>query len=277
MMTSSAPKPVRENIARAKAYLRRDDLPRSMAAMAAALRELKGTRLIGQARFETEVNVQEYVTELNRHQCIRSFFESQGVLTTPFVSYAKGHEDDLAERLESIGIGLEKDEATRAAKDVAKVAQRKETLLRSGQEKLDAGDAPRGRSFLKRAADEFGHEAGVLTDIGQRLQRAGLLFEAAEMFENAIAAFPKDGHAHAGAVAAYMGLQEYPKAEVAYIRALKQFGNHPKTLINMARMYLAWHKRDDAWTHIQRALQLAPQDAEAIALLAEIEGRKARR
>ncbi len=277
MMTSAAPKPVRENIARAKAYLRRDDLPRSMAAMATALRELKGTRLIGQARFETEVNIHEYVTELNRHQAVRRFFEAQGVLSTPFVTYAKGAESELAERLESIRAGFEKDVAAHAAQHAAKVAHRKETLLRSGQEKLDAGDAPRGRSFLKRAADEFGHEAGVLTDIGQRLQRAGLLFEAAEMFENAIAAFPKDGHAHAGVVAAYMGLQEYPKAEMAYTRALKQFGTHPRTLVNMARMYLAWRKRDEAWTHIQRALQLAPGDAEAKALLAEIEGRGSRR
>lgn len=64
---------------------------------------------------------------------------------------------------------------------------------------------------------------------------------------------------------------------MAYTRALKQFGTHPRTLVNMARMYLAWRKRDEAWTHIQRALQLAPGDAEAKALLAEIEGRGSRR
>ncbi|MEF3007220.1 hypothetical protein V3474_29200, partial [Pseudomonas aeruginosa] len=77
--------------------------------MATALRELKGTRLIGQARFETEVNIHEYVTELNRHQAVRRFFEAQGVLSTPFVTYAKGAETELAERLESIRAGFEKD------------------------------------------------------------------------------------------------------------------------------------------------------------------------
>lgn len=274
MMTGAAPKPVRENIARAKAYLRREDLARSMEAMRNALEALSGTRLVGQPRFETEVSIQEYVNDLNRHQAVRTFFEKRGVVRSPYMTFARGGEKDLADRLETIRLGLVQEEKAKAEHAAEKVAQRRETLLRNGQERLDAGDAPRGRSFLKRAADEFGNEPGVLTDIGQRLQRAGLLFEAAEMFEAAINVFPADSRAHAGVVSAYMNLQEYPKAEEAYTRALRQFGTHPRTLVNMARMYLAWRKRDDAWTHARRALQIDPSNAEAQEIIDMLEGRK---
>lgn len=272
-MLAPAPKNVRENIARAKAYLRREDLPRAMEAMGTALRAYAGTKLIGQARFETEVNVLEFVNDLNRHHLLRQFFEARQVFNGPYVTYARGEENTLAERLETIGAAMTEESTRKEREREAKVGMRREELILGGQAKLDEGDMPRGRSFLKRAADEFGHEPGVLADIGQRLLHKELLFEAAEMFEAAIETFPTESKAYAGSVSCYIKLQEYEKAETIYMKALRQFGAHPRTLINIARLYMLWRKRDKAYEYAKRALGIDPKLKEAQEIMEAASGR----
>lgn len=48
-MLTTAPKEIRENVARATGYLRRDDVERSLLTMAEALRRYAGVRLVRSA------------------------------------------------------------------------------------------------------------------------------------------------------------------------------------------------------------------------------------
>jgi tetratricopeptide (TPR) repeat protein len=266
----TAPKAVRDNIARSRAYLARGYLTRALGAMETALRNYSGTTLIGQARFETEVHIHEFVNDLNRNHAILKFFEKRKVLSGPYVAYAPGDELPLAERLESIRHAMLEEERARAAEQAQKILMRKMELTGNGQARLDAGDLPRGRALLRRVADEWGHEPGVLTDIGQRFLRARLFFEAAELFESALDSFPGEAPAYSGAVAAYMELRDYPRAEIVYLRALRQFGAHPRTMLNLAKLYMEWRKRDKAYEYANRAMQADPSLTEARELLSRL-------
>ena len=269
-MRMTAPKAVRDNIARSRAYLTRGYLTRALEAMETALRAYSGTTLIGQPRFETEVHIHEFVNDLNRNHTVRKFFEQRKVFAGPYVAYAPGEELPLAERLESIRHAMLEEERARAAEQAQKVLMRKMELTGNGQARLDAGDLPRGRALLRRVAEEWGHEPGVLSDIGQRFLRARLFYEAAELFEAALEVFPGEAQAYSGAVAAYMDLREYQKAESVYLRALRQFGSHPRTMLNLAKLYMEWRKRDKAYEYANRAAQADPSLAEARELVARL-------
>ncbi len=269
-MRMTAPKAVRDNIARSRAYLARGYLTRALEAMETALRAYSGTTLIGQPRFETEVHIHEFVNDLNRNHTVRKFFEQRKVFSGPYVSYTPGEELPLAERLESIRHAMLEEERERAAEQAQKVLMRKMELTGNGQARLDAGDLPRGRALLRRVAEEWGHEPGVLSDIGQRFLRARLFYEAAELFEAALDVFPGEAQAYSGAVAAYMDLREYQKAESVYLRALRQFGSHPRTMLNLAKLYMEWRKRDKAYEFANRAAQADPSLAEARELVARL-------
>lgn len=269
-MRMTAPKAARDNISRSRAYLQRGYLTRALEAMETALRAYSGTKLIGQARFETEVHIHEFVNDLNRNHAMRAFFERRNVFSGPYAAYAIGEEIALAERLESIRLAMLEEERAQQADKAERELSRKNELFTSGQARLDAGDLPRGRALLRRIADEWGHEPGILTDIGQRFLRARLFFEAAELFEGALAVFPGEAGAYSGAVAAYMELRDFPKAENVYLRALRQFGAHPRTMLNLAKLYMEWRKRDKAFEFANRAAQADPALTEARELVSRL-------
>lgn len=269
-MRMTAPKIVRDNIARSRAYLGRGYITRALAAMETALRAYADTTLIGQSRFETEVHIHEFINDMNRNHAIRTFFAGRKVSTGPYVAYTPGEEIPLADRLESIRQAMLEEERARDAERAQKILARKIELTAAGQLRLNAGELARGRALLRRVADEYGHEPGVLSDIGQRFLQAQLFFEAAELFETALAAFPSEAQSYSGAVAAYRELREFPKAESVYMRALRQFGAHPRTMLNLAKLYMEWRKRDKAYEYANRAVHADPSLTEARDLLTRL-------
>jgi len=110
----------------------------------------------------------------------------------------------------------------------------------------------------------------VARHIGEMFAAAGLLLEAAEMFKLALEKFPDDGEAWRLAIDAYDSLGEFRKAEMLYLEALKVFGAHPLTYLNMAKFYYKWRKKDAAYEYAQRALGLDPNLAEALEIREKI-------
>ena len=58
--------------------------------------------------------------------------------------------------------------------------------------------------------------------------------------------------------------EAFQKAEALYLDAVRAFGAHPMTYLNIAKFYYKWHKRDDAFEYAERALAMDPNLAEAI-------------
>ena len=89
-------------------------------------------------------------------------------------------------------------------------------------------DYPRGKGVLRRVVEGWGHEEGLVTEIAMIFLEHQRYMEAVELFEQVIEKFPSDSRAYGGAVRCYKELHEFEKCEKVYMKALKQFGAHPK-------------------------------------------------
>ena len=263
MTQLSAPAAVSQNIARAKSLARRDEAVRALDSLIEALQLFEPTKIVGKARYEVEVNILECIGDLNRTPKVKTLLLELTKSPAAAIAYAPGSEKKLLTVLSVLRKGLfETEEAkVRSARD--KLEGRKNMLLEKGTEFLKAGETARGKAVLRQLGDEFGKEPGVLTNIGSLLLEANLQYEAAEFWEQALELFPKESKIYAGLVNCYVTLHEYEKAEQVYIKAIKQFSQHPRTLLNLAKLYLAWNKKDKAFELANRVYKRDAANQEA--------------
>lgn len=252
-MFDTPAKRVRENLARAKRSLSKGEVQKSLVHVQAALKEMITAQIFGRDKFEVEVHLQEFLKEFNGHPEVKKYFSAKGIHVTPYVSFDRGKERDVLAFFEKTHKDMEAGEVEAEEAAANKREHRREELLERGQELLDAGEFPKGKAIFRRMVEEFPDVEGIKTDVGQRLLKAELFFEAGEILEEAVLENPRDSHALAFAVKAYKAAREYPKMEKLYKIALKTFGAHPKTLLHMAEMYLEWKKFDEAYDFAKQA------------------------
>jgi tetratricopeptide (TPR) repeat protein len=263
----TAPASVSQNIARAKSQVKRDEPLRALDALITALELFEPEKIIGKARYEVEVNILECVTDLGRVPKVRDFLTRVTRSDKVGIAYAPGGEKKLLSALTVLRKGLQEADAEKIRQAGEKIEHRKTMLLEKAKASLAGGETPRGKAVLRQLGDEFGHEPGVLALIGSMLLEAKLQYEAVEFLEQALELFPKESKVYADLVNSYTELKEYEKAEAVYLKAIKQFGQHPKTLLNLARLYLLWNKKDQAFEAAGRAAKLDPGNQEARELM----------
>lgn len=267
MSQFTVPQPVSQNIARAKSFIKRDDPIRALDSLITALQLYDPSKLMGKARFEVEVTVEETVTDLNRLPQIRALIEALSHSSKAHLAYTPGQEEKLLQLLGLVRKGVFEAEKEKLNKAEQEKEARRAALEQKGLGYLKAGDTARGKATLRVLADEFGNQPDVLVQVAQWFLDAELFFEAAEFAVQAVEDFPKDGKAYGIATSAYFAAREFEKGEEIYLKAIRQFGNHPKTLLNLAKLYVEWNKRDKAFDAAQLALTLDPGNAEAKAIV----------
>lgn len=252
-MFQTPAKVARENVARASRDLLKGDMPRAVGFCCDALRIMIESTIFGKEKFEVEVHLQDFLKEFNSHSDVKSYFASKNVHATPFVRFNRGGERQLLGQLTEVLNDLRKGEKQAEEDQKQRKAEELRAGLEYGQQLLDSKELPKAKAVLKRLVENCPKEEGLKTDVGGRLLKAGLYFEAGEILEAAIAENPKDSHALAFAVQAYKNAREFGKMEMLYKFALKQYGSHPKTLLHMAEMYIEWHKWDEAYNYAKQA------------------------
>lgn len=259
-----AARAIRENISRAKGYLRRDDLERAIGCAKDALVQKNTAATLGLGRSEVELLFAEFCEDFSRHPKVVTLLEGLGVRVGQFLRYVPGEETLLIKKLTAFQLKKEEIEQKEQQRAENKRARQKDEWLASGRELLAQKNYPRGKVTLRRVAETFGDEPSVARDVGELFAEAGLLAEALEMYTLAIQKFPGDEQAWRLAIVACDTLGEFQKAENLYLEALKLFGAHPLTYLNMAKFYLKWRRKDDAYEYAERALALDPNLAEAL-------------
>ena len=263
MASLTVPTSVRQNISRARSLFRRDEPLRGIDSLITGLELYDPDILLGKARFEAEVLIQESVLDLNQQQKIKDLLAELAKSTTFTVAYAPGEEEALKKILGIIKKALENLEAKEQQEAGDAILARRKTLESKARESLAKGDGPLAKATLRNLGEEFGHEPGVFTQIGQWLMEADYKFEALEFFEHAIETFPKDHRAYKGATTCAMELREADKAVELYTLALRQFGKHPVTLLNLAKAYEMAHNREKAFEYASAASKADPSNKEA--------------
>ena len=250
---AAPPQAIAHSLARAKSLLKRDESIRALEAMIAALDAYEPQKMMGKARFEIEVAVQECVAELNRQPAVRKLFETLARSPKASIPYTPKQEGKLKGVLSIVLKALTESVAAKERNAADDRNKRKEMLQQKGLDYLKNGDLPRGKAALKVLADEYEAEPGVITQVGAWLLEYKLYLDAAEMLERAMGAFPKDSKAYALATQCYKISRDHEKLESVYLRAIRQFGRHPRTLLNLAKLYGEWNKKEKAFTAAQEA------------------------
>lgn len=255
---------LKRNLARAKGSLRKKEYSKAIkeAKLAFAARtDCDG--LVGQKRIEVDFSLQEFCTVFSGNQGILELLERFKIRHRPFITYNRGGAATVISKLDILATRLDDhiDELSKA--ELAKVQESKEKWISKGRACLERGELPLGRSCLRRAADDFGHEQGVLVTLAEMLLDKDLHGDAAEFLERSRKLFPQESRAYTLGVKAHMEQGEWEKAEAIYKKALKIFGNHAITQLNLAKLYVKWNKRDKAWEYARLALEQNPELAEA--------------
>jgi pentatricopeptide repeat protein len=269
-MQMTAPQSVSQNIARAKSLIQRHELPRALDCLLSALDNFEPGSLIGKARFEVEVNIRQCVAEINLNPQIRGLLTEFTHSSKSNIPYTPGEEAALRSVLGVLRKALENMEIAEKQGAQQALKQRKADLIENGQSLLAKGEGVKAKVELRKLAEEFGKEPGVYAQIGNMFVGANLPVDAAEFLELAIENFPKEGQVYGTLVDCYMGVKEYEKAEAVYLKALKNFGSHPRTLVNLAKVYKLLNKRTKAVEAAQSALTMEPGNAEAKAIVDSI-------
>jgi Flp pilus assembly protein TadD, contains TPR repeats len=257
---------IRENVSRAKGYLRRDDLDRAIGCAKDALMQKGKAGTLGHGRSEVDLMFGELCEEINRHPRVVALLESLGVRGGTLLRYGAGQETLLIKKLTALQIKMEDIAKKEVQRVEAKRTAQKIEWLKAGQTLLREKNFPKGKVYLRRVVETFGDEPGLAREVGNMFIEAGLLTEAVEMFVVAIEKAPNDGEAWRLAINTYDTMGEFQKAEGLYLDAIRVFGAHPMTYLNIAKFYYKWHKRDNAYEYAERALSLDPNLAEAIEL-----------
>jgi len=270
MAQLTAPPVVSQNIARAKSLVKRREVARALDCLITALESFTSGNLVGKARYEVEVNIRQCVAEINLNPEVRALLTELASASNASIPYKPGEETALCTVLGVLRKALENMEHAEKQGAQHARAQRKAELLANGQSLLAGGEDLKARVELRRLAAEFGEESGILAQIGGMFANANLPADAVEFLELAVEAFPKEGQTYGTLVDCYMSMREYEKAESVYLKALKQFGPHPRTLVNLAKVYKLSNKRQKAADAALRALTLDPGNAEAQEIVASI-------
>ena len=263
MTQLTAPSVVSQNVARSKSLIQRNEPLRSIECLISALENFTPSTLIGKARYEVEVNIRQCVGEINLNPRVRQLLVEFTRSKNSSIPYSPGSEAKLLAVLGVLRkalINLDEEEKNSAQNALE---QRKAELIASAQKLLAAGEGLKAKVELRRLTTEYGKEQGIFAQAGNMLLQAGMHMDGAEFLEMAIEAFPREGQLYGTLVDCYMGAREYEKAEAVYLKVLKQFGSHPRTLVNLAKLYKLLNKRQKAADMAQRALAQDPTNAEA--------------
>jgi tetratricopeptide (TPR) repeat protein len=256
-------KMVKADVARAKIYLARGDVLKSVEAFSSALSAKASLPMAGKDKSVIEPQMAEYCEEFSNNFQVLEFLQSIDYLEKPFIKFKPGLETKVLNKLAAYKLKrlAVEDEAKRA---VERDRQAKlDELLGKGKELMATGQAAKGRSILKRAAEQFASHPGVLGEVGAVMLEAGYPGDAMEVLHQAMELFPKDPSPYKPYIDACTAMGKNDEAEEAYLNAVKLFGPHPQTYLNMSKFYLAWRKNDLAYDYAQRALGLDSSLTEA--------------
>lgn len=272
-MLNVAPKDLRENIARANGYLRRNEVARALNTMGTALRQFAGIHLMRGPRAELDIQISDFLLALMHHQTMQPLLDPHNTGKPKPIRYQQGKEAALATVLEGLAKIMTSEAEAQIKRATEERLERKKTLIETGTKLLREGQLAKGRAFLKRVAEEFSEDAGIRVQLAKIFIATGRQVEAGEMFEESMEFEPREVAGYTGAVNIWLELREYERAEKVFQAILRTFGGHPNTYGKMAKMYWDWHKRDKAEELAIRALQGDKSQAEALQIMENLKRR----
>lgn len=250
-------------IYRAKNYLGRYEIVKSIDVLLKVLATKSEKPVIGTDKYDIDMLLGDYCSDFNKNPRVAEFLLTVDYGKPQYVSHKSGHEALLINKLAAYRYKVkEREEALRQQARQERLAKC-EALISQGIELLEAKEFPKGRVALKKAAEQFAREPGVLIQVGTAMLQGESAKDASEILRKALEMFPKEQRAYRLLIEAYDAMGKPAEAEGVYLAALKQFGPHPTTYLNMSKFYQKQRKREEALDYARRAYDLDPTLEEA--------------
>jgi pentatricopeptide repeat protein len=227
---------------------------------------------VGAARYEIEVEIDEVLAQCGRNPDTHALLVPPGDDGPVPLKRERGRESDLLALLGGLIARLEIRQAERErAAEQRRTARRDELIVRV-KDSLREGDSLRARVFAHKLLDEFdGERPDLYVEMSRLMIASNMEMEAAELLEEAITRFPRETSLYSTLIGIYADAGRYELAEGVYRLIYRQFGIHPRTMINQARAYYAWGRRLKAIDVLLHALEEFPDLAEARQLLDDMD------
>jgi tetratricopeptide (TPR) repeat protein len=257
----TSPKNVREHIARAKFFLQRKDLLKSLRALGLSLELLASGQIFGRERIEIDVLMEEAVRLVMEQEALKAAFPAG-------LAHKKGKERELSATLDRVANALEAVLGRARKEERRKQLVELDELVLGGQAALDQSQPLEARKLFRRAVDLCGEEPGLYADIGNRFLLAGLLAEAVEYLQKNIELAPGDMRAYPALAQCFDAQGDSEKAEEVLRAALRRFGPVEAMNLRLAKGSLERRNWAEALANAQEALKLNPMNQEAQRLAA---------
>ncbi len=265
----SVPKEIREDLARAKAYLQDDAIIRALELLSSTLRNINSLPHIPSGN-EMDKQINSTLKAISKHPHMQIILQHYVGEKKYSLTYKRGKEKILATVLKEFIKMLQTPdkEADLLAKELED--KRLAELLNKARKAFSKGEIGIAASFLQRAAAEFDTNSTVLNHIGNILARTKQYNAAAKVFQQNIKCAPRNMENYTQAINNFILAEKYSKAERIFTLALRQFGAHPRTYGRMAALYLEWEKYSEAKEFSRMALKLDPEEEYALQVLKKL-------
>lgn len=265
-MSQSTAKSIREDIARARAYAKKNQYLRTLECLANALKNLVVSPIFGAEKFEIHAHLDEALRDLNKMPMIQKLFPDG-------LNYQKGKEKEFYGKLmrlhKKLGEAMEK---ARLAKLRKRLGVLDDNLIKA--EKLVKSDNPlEARKLYRKISEYFQDIDGIDSDIGNRLANFGMYPEAVEYLTKALEVQQNDVRAHNALILCYEGMNETDKAINAIKECMRNVGASENLHLRLARQHLKKRDWSAVYNNASAAIERNPLNAEAKKLLKQAEPR----
>jgi tetratricopeptide (TPR) repeat protein/thiol-disulfide isomerase/thioredoxin len=184
----------------------------------------------------------------------------------------QGYDEDYARYLELDAITLER-RRSRARSDAERAELDRQFAAANfdlGLAMLSSGDQAEAMAYFQRAVAVQSSHVGALTNIGALLARGGQPRQAVDYLQRALDADPESQSARTNLAAALGALERFADAAAQYRVILKAEPDDAQAHAQLARILLEQGDAAAAIDHLQRAVELNPQEFAASVSLAWI-------
>ncbi len=269
----SVPKDLRYDMARAKGYLQKNDVPSALESVSTALRFMSSHHVHSVATVEREINA--LLDSISLQPAMQFLLDPHGSGKPRNITYQYGKEGALVTVLREFAKILRDQNQAREEHQVER--DRLQDLLQKGLSLMEEGQLGTGASFLQRAAREYPHDISTIISIGHALLHYKQYATAAKMYADSLKHHPKQKDFYSRAIHAYAQEENYADAIYVFHRALQQFGRHPRSIAKLAELYLQWEKEEEAELLAKEALEMHPEEELAHKILLVVEDIKDQR
>jgi len=232
---------------------------------ASAVRE--GARIFG--RVPMIKNEQDELVALLRSACEYLSYDKEISRLFPLsIEYESGQEAALVATMSQLIEALEQVNMEEA---VARHEAYQKAQLEKGHNELECGAVDDARRTLGQLCQDYQGEVELLLNIGEEFIQANLFEDAVKYLERAISLAPGNTHLLNRLGMARRKLGAFVESEKVYLEALELAEPDQNLLFNIGRLYLDWGRWEQAAHYAKRALECAPDFAEAGKMVAYAE------